>query len=156
MKKHTTTINLPPDLIEEYRKAFSLVDRGGRGVITPYEIGVLMRSLGHSPTDDELIKILEDYDLSNRKGITVDEFLEVMSRRENSVELRESLSRAFQLFDRDGNGFLSVQELRDKLCSSGDNPYSEKEFDDLLAGAEVTSDGQLEYSQLVEMMLRKA
>ncbi|KAF4654504.1 hypothetical protein FOL47_009932, partial [Perkinsus chesapeaki] len=117
-----TTIDLPQELVDDYCKAFALVDRSGQGIITPYELGALMRSVGHSPSEMELKEILEDYDLCNRDGVTVDEFLEIMSKRENSVELRKGLLRAFKLFDRDGNGFISVEELRESLCSTGDNP----------------------------------
>ncbi|EER06586.1 calmodulin, putative [Perkinsus marinus ATCC 50983] len=153
--KPSTDIDLPQEAIDEYRRVFKLIDRENRGVLNPYEIGVLMRALGLSPTEDELKQIMDDYDLTNRKGINIDEFLEVMTRRTHCTGLGKDLLKAFQLFDRDGNGYLSVRELREKLCSAGDAPFSAKEFDDFLAGVTITSDEQLEYHHLVDLMMRK-
>lgn len=45
-------------------------------------------------------------------GLTVQNFLFVMARRECNTKLKQSLVNAFQLFDKDGNGFIGVEELK--------------------------------------------
>ena len=40
--------------VTEFKEAFSLFDKDGDGTITTKELGTIMRSLGHTPTEAEL------------------------------------------------------------------------------------------------------
>ena len=46
----------------EFREAFSLFDKDGDGTITTEELGIVMRSLGQNPTEDELQIMLNEVD----------------------------------------------------------------------------------------------
>ena len=46
--------------LEEYREAFNVFDRDADGKITTGELGVVMRSLGHNPTEDELQEMINE------------------------------------------------------------------------------------------------
>ena len=58
---------------------------------------------------------VQEYDTYVKGGITLPDFLSVMSKREQDSELRTKLLRTFALFDRDGNGCAGIAEL----CPSG-------------------------------------
>lgn len=45
------------------------------------------------------------------------EFLEMMARKLNQIDIESELREAFKVFDRDGNGLVSVAELRFTLHS---------------------------------------
>jgi calmodulin len=51
--------------IAECKEAFSLFDKNGDGSITAKELGVVMRQMGHNPTEEELQEIIQEV-LSNQ------------------------------------------------------------------------------------------
>ena len=51
-----------PFLYPEYREAFNLFDKDGDGSITTDELGVVMRSLGQKPTEQELKNMIREID----------------------------------------------------------------------------------------------
>merc|ERR1712196_495949 len=108
------------------------MDKNHTGLLSPFELARLMRSLDHSPNDDELGQIMQDHDVYAKGGINLQDFLSVMAKREQDVALKEKLMQAFAVFDRDGNGFVAMDELRTQLCTVGANPYQEKEFEDFM------------------------
>jgi hypothetical protein len=46
----------------EFRQAFKLFDKDGDGTVSTNELGVVMRSLGQSPTDEELQAMINEVD----------------------------------------------------------------------------------------------
>jgi calmodulin len=51
-----------PIKVAEFKEAFELFDRDGDGRITASELGIVMQSLGHSPTDVELQEMVREID----------------------------------------------------------------------------------------------
>ena len=49
-------------VVTELQEAFALFDKDGDGTITTRELGTVMRSLGHTPTEVELQDILNEFD----------------------------------------------------------------------------------------------
>merc|ERR1719456_1393656 len=116
------------ETLKEYVDTFKLMDKNESGMLSPYELGILMRSLAHNPTDEELNAIVQEYDTYVKGGITLPDFLVVMSKREQDSELRNALLRKFQIFDRDGNGYISLDQLKEKMTITGENPMTEAEW----------------------------
>jgi hypothetical protein len=48
--------------IEEFKEAFELFDKNGDGMVTASELGIVMRSLGHEPSEEELRDIINEID----------------------------------------------------------------------------------------------
>ena len=44
----------------EYKEAFDIFDKDKKGLITPKELGAVMKSLGQNPTDAELFDMLRE------------------------------------------------------------------------------------------------
>ena len=49
--------------VAEYREAFTMFDKDGDGTISTKELGVVMRSLGQNPTEQELQEIINEVDI---------------------------------------------------------------------------------------------
>ena len=48
--------------ISEFREAFAMFDKDGDGTIDITELGTVMRSLGQTPTEDELTEMIHEAD----------------------------------------------------------------------------------------------
>ena len=47
----------------EIKEAFQLFDKDGSGVISTKELGMVMRSLGQNPTEQELMDMVNEVDV---------------------------------------------------------------------------------------------
>ena len=59
-----------------------------------------------------------------------------------------------QVFDKDGNGFISAAELRHVMTNLGEK-LTDEEVDEMIAEADVDGDGQINYEEFVKMMMAK-
>ena len=53
----------PCSYLTDFKEAFALLDKDGDGTINTKELGVLMRSLGENPTEQELEEIIREIDM---------------------------------------------------------------------------------------------
>lgn len=58
----------------------------------------------------------------------------------------------FRVFDRDGNGFITRDELRIAMEMIGEN-VTEKQVSDMLAIADLDKDGKINYEGLTHLMI---
>jgi calmodulin len=77
-----------------------------------------MRSLGSTPTEQELKDMINDVDADGSGTIDFPEFLTMMSRQLNHADTEDQIKEAFKVFDKDGNGFIDADELRSVSLSS--------------------------------------
>ncbi|ORM40299.1 Calmodulin [Babesia sp. Xinjiang] len=143
---------LSEEQIAEFKEAFSLFDRDGDGSITTKELGTVMRSLGQNPTEAELADMINDIDTSGSGAIDFPEFLILMARKMKEGDTEEELVQAFKVFDRDGNGFISAQELRHVMTNLGEKLTNE-EVEEMLREADVDGDGKINYEEFVKLMI---
>ncbi|KAK1441811.1 EF-hand like protein [Babesia gibsoni] len=145
---------LSEEQIAEFKEAFSLFDRDGDGSITTKELGTVMRSLGQNPTEAELADMIAEIDASGTGAIDFPEFLILMARKMKEGDTEEELVQAFKVFDRDGNGFISAQELRHVMTNLGEKLTNE-EVEEMLREADVDGDGKINYEEFVKLMISK-
>ena len=126
------------------------------GTITTTELGTVMRSLGQSPTEEELQEMVNEVDADGSGAIDFQEFLTLLARqmREASGADEEELREAFRVFDQDQNGFISRDELRHVLQNLGER-LSDEELAEMLREADVDGDGQINYTEFAKVMLAK-
>ena len=71
----------------------------------------------------------------------------------NTEQIAE-LKEAFQLFDRDGDGTISTDELGIVLRSIGQNP-TDKQIEDMIAEVDEDNNGYCEYDEFLLLMSKK-
>ena len=69
-----------------------------------------MRSHGFNPTEEELGDMIRSVDTNRNGAIDFNEFIAMMSRR--LAKSDDDVVHAFKVFDRDGDGLISSEELR--------------------------------------------
>ena len=70
----------------------------------------------------------------------------------SSNHAEEELREAFNVFDKDGNGFISASELRHVMVNLGER-LTDEEVDEMVREADIDGDGQINYEEFVKMMM---
>uniref|UniRef100_A0A0G4G9K8 Calmodulin n=1 Tax=Chromera velia CCMP2878 TaxID=1169474 RepID=A0A0G4G9K8_9ALVE len=138
---------------QEWQDAFKLMAKKS-GLLAPMELCVLLRSLGQDPTDEELDEYIEEYRVYAKGGFEYEDFLSIMAKREADHQARQKLSEALSLFDKDGNGFINVEELKQQMMEEGEK-YTEEEFTEFVSEITITPDGMIDYREFVNVLLKK-
>lgn len=71
------------------------------------------------------------------------EFLFLMSQSVKETDSEQELINAFKVFDKDGSGTISSEELRNALKSLGENLTNE-ELDEMIKLADKDGDGHID------------
>ena len=79
--------------------------------------------------------------------IEFNEFLQLLSKQQRSGTNYDSLKDAFSIFDKDDDGFIPVNEMRNILQSLGDK-MTEHELDEMMVAADSDQDGFINYEGL--------
>ncbi|OMO55375.1 Calcium-binding EF-hand [Corchorus capsularis] len=143
---------LSEELIVEFQEAFCLFDKDGDGCITMEELAIAIKSLDENPTEEELRNMINEVDIDGNGTIEFGEFLNLMARKLKEAEAEEELKEAFRVFDKDQDGYISPNELRQVMINIGEK-LTEEELDMMIREADLDGDGQVNYDEFVRMML---
>ena len=68
-----------------------------------------------------------------------------MMAKKHHTDPEQELLEAFKVFDKDGDGFISADELRIVMTSLGEK-LTDQEVDDMLNEADTNGDGKIDYN----------
>ncbi|XP_014224657.1 calmodulin-A-like isoform X2 [Trichogramma pretiosum] len=145
---------LTEDQVAEFKEAFMLFDKDEDGTITMAELGVVMRSLGQRPSENELRDMVNEVDQDGNGTIEFNEFLQMMSKKMKGAEGEDELREAFRVFDKNNDGLISSVELRHVMTNLGEK-LSEEEVDDMIKEADLDGDGMVNYEEFVTILTSK-
>ena len=66
------------DVVKEMQYVFENFDANSDGVITTNDLGVIMRSLGENPSEEELKEMIREADPDGSGSVEIDEFTTLM------------------------------------------------------------------------------
>jgi calmodulin len=132
----------------EAKETFALFDKDSDGKLTTKEFALVMRSIGAYPTQAELKKYMAD---SGKDGqIDLASFMSVCKDKFGGAAAisKEKVIKAFSVFDEEGTGKCSEQELRHVLTNLCEK-MEDEEVDELVQMGEVDGGGNIDYKSLV-------
>ena len=145
--------NLTEMEIALYKEAFQIFDKHSEGYISSKELGTIMSSLGFNISDEDLNEIISAYDNDqNNKMIDFISFLDIISKKKEDIYKEEDLIDAFRIFDKEGNGKISSNELRYVMMSSGED-FNDNYIKELINESSVDHDDYIDYNKFVKLLI---
>mmetsp|Transcript_1112 Transcript_1112/g.1701 ORF Transcript_1112/g.1701 Transcript_1112/m.1701 type:complete len:150 (+) Transcript_1112:88-537(+) len=142
---------LTEEEIADYRESFDNFDKDRSGEIDEVELGTVMRSLGFSPTDEQLHDMMLKVDLDGNGSISFEEFVTMMKKCEVETDFDREIREAFKVFDKDGSGAIDKEELKNIMNGLGAN-LSEEEIDLLVQEGDTDGDGKIDINEFLKIM----
>ena len=90
---------------------------------------------------------------SSDSGIDFEEFIELMVKHGSNIE--EDIAESFKVFDRDGDGLITEDELHITMNNLGE-PMNEDEVKAMIAEADLDGDGKINFKEFQLLMDSKA
>ncbi|ODV92458.1 hypothetical protein CANCADRAFT_23784 [Tortispora caseinolytica NRRL Y-17796] len=136
---------------QEIREAFALFDLDQDGLLDYHEFKVAMRALGFDAQKAEVLQLLKENDQGNGK-IGFDSFAALMTERLLARDPIEDVKRAFKLFDQDGKGKISFQNLK-KVSEELGEKLDDEELQAMIDEFDLDQDGMINEEEFLQICL---
>ena len=129
---------------------FQQFDTNGDGVLSREEILNGYKSL--MPFEDaekEVDRIMDEVDIDKNGTIDYNEFVLATINKQKLVN-KKKLEATFKMFDKDGNGTISADEIKSVLGKAVDA----KQLEQVIKEVDINGDGEISLNEFKEMMLK--
>lgn len=135
--------------IKKLKDEFDKIDDNKDGMISRAELVRCMESLyPHEEAVRKANEIFEEIDFNNDGSINFSEFLTVNMKKEKICN-EDLLRKAFKLFDLDGNGYITIEELKETLPIEIQN---NSQWIDIVKEVDQDGDFQISFDEFKIMM----
>ena len=136
----------------EIKEAYELYEKNSEdGKVNAHELSKLLRSLGEDLSDAELANMVKDLEIDGQGTFEFPDFLKMMSKRMKDKDSDHELREAFRVFDEDGTGFISAEEL--KMILVDVMGIKSSEVKGMLNEVKVKN-GQINYEDFISIVLK--
>ncbi|PIO72354.1 EF hand [Teladorsagia circumcincta] len=125
-----------------------MFDKENKGYIRATQVGQILRTMGQAFEERDLKQLIKEFDTDGSGEIEFEEFAAMVANfvvnSEDNEGLEEELREAFRLYDKQGNGYINVSDLRDILRALDEN-VSEEELDEMIAEIDTDGSGTVDF-----------
>nr|VDC94062.1 unnamed protein product [Brassica oleracea] len=144
--------NINTEEIQGLKAMFANIDTDNSGTITYEELKEGLAKLGSKLTEAEVKQLMDAVSLADVDGngsIDYIEFITATMHR-HRLESDENLYKAFQHFDKDGSGYITIDELEVALKEYGMG--DDATIKEVLSDVDSDNDGRINYEEFCAMM----
>ncbi|GIY19384.1 calcium-binding protein E63-1 [Caerostris darwini] len=142
--------------ISELKTAFSMLDKNQDGRVNLSEMKHMLTSLGIRIEDCVVEALIKQASERDDGLVSEEEFLSWMAAQEEiggqEDDLMDDLLAAFRVFDKDGNGYITRDELKMAMDLIGET-VTEVQLDEMLKASDIDHDGRINYEEFVKILL---
>jgi len=133
-------------------KVFKAFDKNGDGKLSYEEVkDGYLDHYGKVMSDEEVHAMFDSVDTDKSGFIDYSEFV-VAAMAESQLTSNDKLQAAFKMFDKDGSGIISGDEIREVLSFGGTSTMSKEQIDVIIKQVDENGDGEISYEEFVDMM----
>jgi calcium-dependent protein kinase len=142
--------HLSVEEVEVIRDMFTLMDSDNDGKVTYEELRAGLRKVGSQLAEPEIKLLMDVADVDGNGVLDYGEFVAVtihLQRMEDDAHFR----RAFMFFDKDGSGYIELDELQEALADESGVTDADV-VNEIMREVDADKDGQISYDEFVVMM----
>ncbi|XP_010541306.1 PREDICTED: calcium-dependent protein kinase 3 [Tarenaya hassleriana] len=143
--------NLSEEEIVGLKEMFRSLDSDNSGTITLEEMRAGLPKLGSKITEAEIRQLMEAADVDGDGSIDYLEFISATMHM-NRIEREDHLYTAFQYFDKDNSGYITMEELEQAMKKYNVGGDEKKSIKEIIAEVDTDHDGRINYEEFVAMM----
>ena len=139
---------------EDAFKMFNFSGGGADGKIRVNNLRYLLNRLDLkiNVSDEELEDIIKKVSKGKKEGFfELNDFINIMNENDDDESKEKEIINAFRIFDVDGRGLISKENLKNIIIKLGD--LDEDEIINMINQADIDGDGFINYEEFVRMML---
>jgi len=142
----------PAAMKKDLEDAFVMFDYDKDGKITDKEVAAAVRSCGLNPTQAEVKAIENDVKAAGDK-VDVNPLSQLILQRVKDLKTTpEELRGAFQVFDKQGNGMVSTQDMKMSLTTIGEK-LKDEELEDFIRECDHDGEGMVRIDDMIKALL---
>ncbi|KAL6992788.1 Calcium-dependent protein kinase 19 [Sarracenia purpurea var. burkii] len=141
--------NLSEEEIKGLKAMFTNLDTDNSGAITYEELKTGLARLGSKLSEAEVKQLMEAADVDGNGTIDYIEFITATMHR-HKLERDEHLFKAFQYFDTDSSGFITMDELETAMKEYGMG--DDATIREIISEVDTDNDGRINYEEFCTMM----
>ncbi|KAF2901009.1 hypothetical protein ILUMI_05176 [Ignelater luminosus] len=151
MNRYIRKDELEREQIQMLRSTFDAFDVDQKGYIETDMIGTILDMLGTQLVGDELQSIINEIDEDGNGEISFDEFANLVAKflveeEEDTAAIQLELKGAFRFYDKEGNGFITTDVLRE-ILKELDDKLSDDELDNMIDEIDTDGSGTVDWDE---------
>merc|ERR1739848_896496 len=147
---------LEVDEIKCLKTCFDLFDAKKQDFLSADDLDEILRAMGFLPSKEELMDILAEIDEDGSGEIEFAEFCQLCAKflvEDPDIDtMKRELKDAFRIYDKDGQGFITMDVLR-ALIAELLSPLTDEELDGIISELDEDGSGTMDFDEFCEMMM---
>merc|ERR1711890_139303 len=130
--------------VDSLKKGFEGFDKEGAGTISQTTMQMILKSMGVECKKDDM-----------DGKFTFLQFCQVSAKfmiEDDEEQMKEELKEAFRIYDKEGQGFITNDVLKDILREI-DNTLTEDDLDHIIEEVDEDGSGTMDFDEFQEMMM---
>ncbi|OMJ80204.1 hypothetical protein SteCoe_19613 [Stentor coeruleus] len=134
----------------EIKRAFDLFDVDRKGIIDTEELRDAMEDQGFKRKNPTVFKLFCQLDLERKEKIDFIAFFNMLTER-NETSSEDEIKKFFDLFDREGLGYIEIKNLKNVVKDLGES-LDDEDIVDLIRKSDLDGDGKVTYQDFYNIM----
>jgi len=149
---------LDMEQIEALKKGFDGFDKGaedGGGTISQTTMQMILKSMGVKVDKDDMENYASEVENGDSGKFTFTQFCTIAARfmiEDDEEQMKEELKEAFRIYDRDGQGFITTDVLKEILREI-DSTLTEDDLLNIIEEVDEDGSGTLDFDEFQGMMM---
>jgi len=151
-----TKDDLDKDQIALLKRAFDAFAQD-KGFIETNMVGTILQMLGHDVSEDRLQEIIAEVDADGSGELEFEEFVTLAAgfltedEPEDQEAMQAELKEAFRLYDKEGNGYITTDVLRE-ILKELDDKITNEDLNMMIEEIDSDGSGTVDFDEFMEVM----
>merc|ERR1739847_16017 len=147
---------LEQDEVKVLKSCFTLFDVKKQDFLSADDLDDILRAMGFRPSKEELKEILEEIDEDGSGEIEFEEFCQLCAKflieEPDEETMKKELKEAFRVYDKEANGFITTDQLRE-IISELDARLTSEDLDGIIEEIDEDGSGTVDFDEFCAMMM---